>query len=92
MSPFGANDVETMVSGGNALKQWTRNAHATMVDDSRVDPFTRDRHFAKVRGRPNVAVVGVTADGDVLRTIYSSPVTELGESRTKGVTPPRGLT
>ena len=49
----------------NVLKAWTGKARATIVFDNTVDDFTHDGLFANVKGKPNVAVVGFTTDGDV---------------------------
>ena len=60
----------------DALKRWTGKARATIVYDSTVDPFTGDGLFEKVKGKPNIAVVGFTTDGDVFGGYYSVAVTE----------------
>ena len=62
--------------GVEALKQWTGKARATVVFDSTVDEFTHGGLFDKVQGKPNVAVVGFTTDGDVFGGFYSVAVTE----------------
>ena len=43
----------------------------TIVYDSAVDEFTEDCLFQKVRGKPNVAIVATTTDGDVFGGFYS---------------------
>ena len=60
----------------NALKEWTGKARATTIFDSTVDEFTADGLFAKVKGKPNVAIVGFTTDGDVFGKFYTVAVTE----------------
>ena len=63
----------------NALKEWTGKAKATIIYDSTVDEFTHDGLFTKVRGKPNIAVVGFTTDGDVFGGFYSRAVTKQNE-------------
>ena len=46
----------------NALKGWTGMARATVIFDSTVDEFTHNGIFNKVKGKPNVALVGFTTD------------------------------
>ena len=60
----------------NALKKWTGKARATVIYDSTVDEFTHDGLFQKVKGKPNIAIVGFTTDGDVFGAFYGDPVTE----------------
>ena len=60
----------------NALKEWTDMASATIVYDSTVDEFTDNGLFTKVQGKPNIAVVGFTTDGDVFGGFYSVAVRE----------------
>ena len=60
----------------NALKEWTGKARATIIYDSKVDEFTDDGLFQKVRGKRNIAVVGITKDGDVFGAFYSVAVME----------------
>ena len=60
----------------NALKQWTGKADVTIVYDSVVDEFTDQGIFEKVKGKPNVALVATTTDGDVFGGFYSVAVTE----------------
>ena len=59
----------------NALKEWTGKTSAKVIYDSTVDEFTRDGLFNKVRGKPNVAVIATTTDGDVFGGFYSVAVT-----------------
>ena len=60
----------------NALKEWAGKSRATIVFDSTVDEFTDGGLFNKVMGKPNVALVGFTTDGDVFGAFYSVAVTE----------------
>ena len=60
----------------SALKRWTGKASATIIFDSTVDEFTADGLFNKVRGKPNIAIVATTTDGDVFGGFYSVAVTE----------------
>ena len=66
-------------SGVEALKQWTGKASAKVIYDSNTDEFTADGLFNKVKGKPNVALVGFTTDGDVFGGFYSVAVTEQDE-------------
>ena len=66
---------DTMARGVNALKEWTGKERATIVYDSAVDAYTDQELFDRVRGLPNVAVVGFTTDGDVFGGFASVPVT-----------------
>ena len=63
----------------NALREWTGKASATVVFDSTVDEFTADGLFNTIQGKPNIALVGFTAEGDVFGAFYSVAVTEQGE-------------
>ena len=58
----------------NALKEWTGKARVTTIYDSAVDEFTADGLFNKVKGKPNIAIVGFTTDGDVFGGFYSVAV------------------
>ena len=60
----------------NALKEWTGKTRATKIYDSTVDEFTNHCLFDKVKGKPNIAVVGFTTDGDVFGEFHSVAVTE----------------
>ena len=60
----------------NALKEWTGKANVTIVFDSTFDEFTDDGLFDKVKGKPNIALVGVTTEGDVFGMFYSRAVSE----------------
>ena len=68
-----------LTSGVNAIKEWTGMTNATFLYDSTVDPFTADGLFEKVKGKPNIAVIGFTTDGDVFGGFYSVVVTEPDE-------------
>ena len=70
------NLKQTMADCVTALKQWTGKAHAMVIFDSTVDEFTNDGLFVKVKGKPNIAVVGFTTDGDVFGGFYSVAVTK----------------
>ena len=63
---FTGKELETMTRGVNTFKQWTWLSEATIVFDSTVDEFTDDGLFDKVKGKPNIAFVGFTTDGDCL--------------------------
>ena len=78
-SSFSGKDSEVMAKGVNALKQWTGKARATIIYDSKKDPFTFNGLFEKVRDKPNIAVVGFTTDGDVFGGFYSVAVTGQGK-------------
>ena len=64
----------------DALKEWTGKARETIVFDSTVDEFTYDGLFEKIKGKPNIAIVATTTDGDVFGGFYSVAVTEQGRS------------
>ena len=76
VSPFTGKDFNVMANGINALKQWTGKTTASIVYDSRKDPFTHDGFFCKILGKPNVAIVAFTADGDAFGGFYSVVVTK----------------
>ena len=63
----------------NALKEWTGKARATIIYDSTVDEFTDECLFRMVKGKPNIAVVATTTDGDVFGGFYSVAVTRENE-------------
>ena len=77
-SSFTGKDFVVMAKGVDSLKQWTVKARAKIIYDSVVDPFTHDGLFVKVKGKPNVAVVGFTTDGDVFGGFFSISVTKQG--------------
>ena len=72
------NELEnkTMTRCVNILKEWTGKATATIIFDSTVDEFTDGCFFTMVKGKPNVAIVATTTDGDVFGGFYSVAVTE----------------
>ena len=59
-----------------ALKGWTEKRNVAVLYDSMVDELTDDGLFRSVVGKPNVAVVAFTTDGDVFGAFYSVAVTE----------------
>ena len=73
---FTGKNLETMMKGISALKGWTGKASANVVYDSKVDPFTDQSLFDRVKGKANIALVGFTADGDVFGGFYHDAVTE----------------
>ena len=73
---FSGRDLDTMTKGISALKSWTGKASATIIYDSKKDPFTDQGLFDKVKGKANIAVIGFTTDGDVFGGFYSVAVTE----------------
>ena len=56
------------------LKQWTDTQNARVIYDSAVDEFTEDGLFEKVKGKENIALVGLTTEGDVFGGFYSVAV------------------
>ena len=71
--------IESAVSGyAHTLTEWTGKTHARVVYDSTADEFTHDGLFQKVKGRPNIAVIGFTTDSDVFGGFYSVAVTKQG--------------
>ena len=63
----------------DALKGWTSKRRVKTLFDSTVDEFTGDGLFDKVQGKPNIAIVGFTTDGDVFGGFYSVAVTKQEE-------------
>ena len=63
----------------STLKQWTGKTTANVIFDSMVDEFTNECFFNKVKGRPNIAQIATTTDGDVFGGFYSVAVTEQWE-------------
>ena len=59
----------------SVLKEWTGKARTTIVYDSTVDEFTAAGLFKTVRGKPNIATIGFTTDGDVFGGFYNVAVT-----------------
>ena len=60
----------------NALKEWTGKSTVTIIYDSMVDEFTDECMFQTVRGKPNIAIVATTTEGDVFGGFHSVAVTE----------------
>ena len=56
----------------NALKAWTGLSNATVLYDSMTDEFTHNGLFHAVIGKPNVALVATTTDGDLFGAFYSA--------------------
>ena len=48
-----------------ALKRWTWKTHVEVVFDSEVDEFTGDTLVERILGKPNMAFIKFTTDGDV---------------------------
>ena len=63
----------------DALKEWAGKANATIIYDSTVDEFTDDGLFNKVKGKPNIAVIGFTTDGDVFGGFYHMALMRQGQ-------------
>ena len=59
----------------DALKGWTGKGCATVVYDSTADEFTDEGLFQSVKGKPDIAVVATTTDGDVFGGFYTVAVT-----------------
>ena len=60
--------------GINALKGWTGKTNSKVVYDSMKDPFTAEGLFEKVKAKPNIALIGVSTDGDVFGVFYNVAV------------------
>ena len=58
------------------LLRWTGKARAAIIYDSAVDEFTDGGLFNAVQGKPNIALIGFTTDGDVFGGFHSVAVTE----------------
>ena len=58
-----------------SLTQWTGKPEATVVFDSLVDALAVDTFAQAVTGTPDVALVAVTTDGDVLGAFFSGALT-----------------
>ena len=74
--PAPVKEEETFANYVKALKEWTGKSSATIIFDSTVDEFTDDGLFNKIKGRPNIALVGFTTEGDVFGGFYSVAMTE----------------
>lgn len=59
-----------------ALKEWTGKTSVSILYDSVVDEFTDQALFDKVKGRPDIAIVGFTTEGDVFGGYYHVSVGE----------------
>ena len=60
----------------NTLKGWTGTSTASVVYDSRVNPFTDQGLFDKVKGKANIALITFTSDGDVFGGFFNVAMTE----------------
>ena len=72
-------DDRQLQRGMHVLKEWTGKKAATIVYDSRIDPFTKEGLFEKVKDKQNIAIVGFTTDGDVFGGFHAEAVTEKGK-------------
>ena len=61
----------------HALKTWTGKTQVTTINDSAEDEFTDQGFFDKVMGKRYIALVVVTADGDVFGGFNNLAVTNL---------------
>ena len=68
-----------------ALKGWAGKERATVVYDSTVDEFTGGVFYDNVTDRENIAVVGVTTDGDVVGMFYSRAVDKQEDFFDRGI-------
>ena len=59
-----------------SIQKMMCKSSATIIYDSTVDEFIDDSLFDKVKGKPNIAVVAFTTDGDVFGLFYSLTVME----------------
>ena len=57
-----------------ALKQWTGTSTATTLYDSDVECFSNRAVMDALQGRPNIALVAISTDGDVFGGFHSRPV------------------
>ena len=64
----------------NTLKTWTGKGACSIVFDSDVDRFIEASLFEHIRGRPNIAIIASTSDGDVFGGYYTVAVTEIWET------------
>ena len=76
VSSFSGKDKTVTESGVHSLKLWTGKASAKIIYDSIVDEFTDQGLFDKVRGKPNIANIGFTNDGDVFGGFFGVAVME----------------
>ena len=63
----------------NTLKDWTGLSNVTILFDSTVDEFTEQGLFHKLKGKPNIAIVAFTTDGDVFGGFYTVVATQWGK-------------
>ena len=73
---FAFDSILDAAGYANTLKQWTGKATASVVYDSNVCPFTYECLFQMVKGKPNIAIIATTTDGDVFGGFYNRAVTE----------------
>ena len=69
----------TVSEGVDALQSWTGTSTAAIIYDSTVDEFTATGLFEKIKGKPDIAIVGFTRDGDVFGRFYRFAGTEQQE-------------
>ena len=58
-----------------ALKIWTETNSVNVLYDTVIDEFTDDKLFQSVYGKKNVAIIGITTDGDVFGAFYRFAMT-----------------
>ena len=61
------------------LNEWTGKSTAIIVYESTVDEFMAECLFQAIKGKPNVAIIATTTDGDVFGGFYSVAVKEQDE-------------
>ena len=74
------HDADVVARGVDALKEWTGKDSVSCVYDSNVDAFTHDGLFEKIVNKPNIALVGFTADGDVFGAFHGPAATRFGRN------------
>ena len=62
----------------NTLVEWAGKTTGVVVYDSDRDEFTDTAVFDTLKGKANIAVIGLTTDGDVFGGFYSVAVTARG--------------
>ena len=72
-------DAPPHATCAEVLCRWTGKSAALPLYDSDVDEFTATAFCDALRGRPDVAVVGVTTEGDLCGAWFSEPVTACDE-------------
>ena len=60
------------------LKKWTGKKNATLLYDSSVDELSADELFAKVANKPNIALVNVQENGEIIGVFYAAAVKSQG--------------